>query len=67
MANDWKQLPVAARSALIAAGVSLGIVAGTIVGECLSERGVCSLNSPTLWLYGAVAFFGAWIAIATAM
>jgi hypothetical protein len=67
VANAWKQLPLAARSALIAAGVSLGILVGTIVGECLSERGVCSPNNPTLWLYGALAFFGAWIVLAAAM
>jgi hypothetical protein len=67
VANVWKQLPVAAKSALIAAGVSLGIVVGTIVGDYLSGRSVYSLNNPTLWLYGAVAFFGAWIVLATAM
>jgi predicted MFS family arabinose efflux permease len=67
MANVWKRLPVAAKSALIAASVSVGILVGTVVGECLSERGVCSFNDPTLWLYGAVAFFGGWLVLATAM
>ncbi len=65
--NAWKRLPIAAKSALIAAGVSLGIVVGTIVGDYFSGRSGYSLDSPTLWLYGAVAFFGAWIALATAM
>jgi hypothetical protein len=59
----WKQLSVAARSALIAAGVSLGALVGQLAGQCLSERGVCTFNNPTLLVYWAVTFFGAWAAI----
>jgi len=67
VANGWKELPIATKSALIAAGVSLGIVVGKLVGDHLSGRGVYSLSDPTLWLYGVVAFLGAWIVLATAM
>ena len=62
-----KQSSVAARSALIAAGVSLGTLVGQLAGACLSERGVCTLNNPTLLVYWAVTFFGAWIVLALAM
>jgi hypothetical protein len=67
VANGWKELPIATKSALIAAAVSLGIVVGKLVGDNLSGRDDYSFSNPTLWLYGVVAFFGAWIVLATAM
>ena len=67
MAPAWKHLSVTARAALIAAGVSLGISVGQFAGQCLSERGACSLNNPTLFIYGAVTFLGAWAVIAAAI
>ncbi len=66
MIQGRKHLWMAGRSAVIAGGVSFGVLVGKFAGECLSERGVCSFNNPTLWLYWAVAFAGAWIVIAAA-
>lgn len=66
MTNE-KKTSVAARSALIAIGVSLGVLIGQFARECITGHGVCSFNSPTLWLIWAAAFLGAWGAIAVAM
>jgi hypothetical protein len=67
MAPTWKQLSVTVKSALIAGGVSLGTLVGRIGGECLSERGVCTLTNPTPFIYCAVTFFGGWLVLAAAM
>ena len=63
---SWKQLSVTAKSAFIAAAVSLGALVGQFSGQCLS-RGVCGLNNSTPFIYGAVTFFGAWVVLAVAM
>jgi hypothetical protein len=67
MTQSWKDTSLMAKSALTALGVSLGTLFGQYASECLSERGVCSFNNPTLWLVWAAAFFGAWGAIAAVM
>jgi len=67
VARTWKELSVAARSALIAGGVALGALVGRVVGGCLSERGVCGLDGPSPFVYGAVTFFGAWAVLALAL
>jgi hypothetical protein len=67
MARTWREWSVTVRSAVIAGGVALGILVGRVVGGCLSERGACTLNNPTIFVYGAATFFGVWALAALAM
>jgi len=67
MAQTPRQRSVAARSALIAAGVSLGILFGAAVRECfVLDRGECTFTSPTLWLSWVASFVGVWLVVAAA-
>jgi len=67
MALAWRQLSVTAKSAFIAAAVSLGALVGQVLGQCLSARGACTLDNSSLFIYWAITFLGAWAVIAAAM
>jgi hypothetical protein len=66
MDKDGKQSSIAVKSAMIAAGVSLGVLAGAVFRECVHfDRGECSPTNPTLWLTWVASFFGVWAVVAT--
>jgi hypothetical protein len=57
---------IAARSAFIAAGVSLGTWLGQFAGKCLA-RDDCTLDTPMLFIYWAATFLLVWLVVGAAL